>query len=41
MIHQSAEDSVHEANDLADIHDRYRRLLALDDQDEEPDAVST
>jgi uncharacterized membrane protein len=41
MILQSAEDSVHEANDLADIHDRYRRLLALDDQDEEPDAVST
>jgi uncharacterized membrane protein len=33
MIVRSAEDSVPEANDLIDIRDRYRRLIAMDEDD--------
>jgi uncharacterized membrane protein len=39
MILQSAEESVPEANDLTDIRRRYRRLMALDDDDSEFDEL--
>ncbi len=39
MILQNAEESVDEANDLADIRDRYRRVLAFDDADNEQEEL--